>query len=338
MVKSPIQNEKIPKVKKNKSEKHISPSQSPTRNLREKKNADEKSTKNRKTSKRKRSRSQSTKISHQSSCTSSNSENSSSNSDTESNSHNIYPKEIIINQSSTKQQSPTDLQPQNNSHQQYSYSQQAQNNDYQKSYPSQYAQNNIQQQSYPWQHRQNSHSLQYYPQQNTYFCSQPDYRPKMGPPKRPQSSEEALYLFRDLLENQNKKNKIEHPNLTQDDFVFNFKNSFGKIFVDAKTNITHVHLVRTYCFFTEEEQARLQQYYATNLHNNHFNKHDYANPCKEKLFRCPTPICNYSIINTSNTSKSILEHCNLFHQQNPLSYRYTDHCYSVFVEYKPANN
>ena len=360
MVKSPIQNEKIPKVKKNKSEKHISPSKSPTRNLREKKNADEKSTKNKKTSQRKRTRSQSTKKSHQSSCTSSNSENSSSNSDSESNSHNLYPKEIIINQSNAKQQSPTDLQPQNNSHQQYSYSQQPQKNqNYQESYPWQNNENNIQQQSYQWQLPQNSHPAQYYPLPNRNFFFYPNNQPPYFHPqntyarnrnfvqypqfnneqrKRPESSEHALCLFRNLLDKQNKQNKSEHPNLNQDDFVFNFKNNFGKIFVDPETNITHVQLIRTYCFFTEEEQTRLEQYYTTNLNKNHFAKHDYANPCKEKLFRCPAPICKYSIINTTNTTQNILEHCKLFHQQNPLSYRYRDNETYVFVEYIPPNN
>ena len=301
MVKSGNPNEKIPQEKTNKS------------------------TKNKKTSKRKRTRSQSSKISHQPSSTSSNSENSSSDSETESQSHNLYPKEII-NQPTSNQQSPPDLQPQNNEHQQYRDWEQAQNNHYQQNY-------------YPWhQQAQNNSFVQWAPSQNPYFLQnnlRNNRQFNTGPPKRPQSSYHAHCLLHGLLQKQYEKNRIEHPTLNQDDFVFNFKNNFGRIFIDPETNITHVQLFRTYCFFTVEEQTRLEQYYATNLTKNHTDTHDYANPAKDKLFRCPTPICNYSIINTSNTTKNILEHCKLFHQQNPLTYRYRDNEDYIFVEYKP---
>ena len=314
MVKSGNPNEKIPQEKTNKS------------------------TKNKKTSKRKRTRSQSSKISHQPSSTSSHSENSSSDSETESQSHNSYPKEII-NQPTSNQQSPADLQPQNNEHQQqYPNWEQDQNNNYPESYPWHNAQNNNQQQSFLWQQAQNNNFVQWPPPQNPYFLQHQlrnNRQFNREPPKRPQSPYHAHWLLQGLLQKQYEKNRIEHPTLNQDDFVFNFKNDFGRIFIDPETNITHVQLFRTSCFFTVEEKTRLEQYYRTNLNKNHTDTHDYANPSKNKLFRCPTPICNYSIINTTNTSQNILEHCNHFHQQNPLTYRYRDNDEYIFIEYKP---
>ena len=156
------------------------------------------------------------------------------------------------------------------------------------------------------------------------------------PPQEPKTSEEALSLLDTIMKKQSEKQKKEAPNLSQDEFALKQKtHTFGKIYVDNNTHLTYVRMCRTPLFFTVAEEQRMRNYYQTDLLDHHANTHDYANPCKRKIFRCPMAVCNYRIINSENTEYHVIEHAKQFHTQNQLTYviRYNNE--DQYFEYNP---
>ena len=343
MVKTPAPQKNIHKVKKTKSHKGVSPSKSPTQNS-PRKNENAKPPKK---SKKKIS-------SSESSCSDSDS--------TQNSRHTVCPKEVIT-QANTNQESittpndyPSDLTTSNVTHhtlqpQQYNHMLQQQNyNDY-------VLQNHPQ--NYEWPQRAHFYDYRQHPQNNYHYGQLPQHANSYGywppqpynyrnnyrnnpeiqntpkPPPKPKTSEEALSFLDTIMEKQSEKQKIEAPDLSQDEFALKQTHMFGEIYVDPNTDITYVKMCRTPLFFTVAEEQRMRNYYQTDLLNHHANTHDYANPCRRKVFRCPTAICNYRIINSENTEYHVIQHAKQFHTQNKLTYviRYNNE--DQYFEYNP---
>ena len=319
MVKSPAPPKKIHKVKKTKSRKRRSASKSPTQNFREKnKNAyaPKKSKKKKKTS---------------------TTENSSSDSHSTQSSNTQYPKEVIT-QSNTNQQYvttpnhyPSNFTTSNITnhtldHQNYNHVLQQQQQNFMYDWP-QHPQTYSWQQQYPENYLWQQHPYNY--THNTVL--ETNYKP----PSKPKSSEEALSRLNIIMQKQSEEQKTEAPNLSHDEFALSQKQTFGDIYIDPNTEKTHIKMYRTPILLTKEEEQRMRRYYQTDLQENHTHKHDYANPCKAKIFRCPTPICNYHIINSHNTEYHLMQHAKQFHTQNRITYGIQYNNQTYYYEYNP---
>ena len=187
-------------------------------------------------------------------------------------------------------------------------------------------------QTYGWQPYPENYVWQQHPYNYTNNTVQDN---NYKPPRKPKTSQEALSRLDTIIQNQSEKQKTEAPNLSQDEFALSQKHTFGDIYIDPNTEETHIKMYRTPILLTKEEEQRMRHYYQTDLHVNHTKKHDYANPCKPKFFRCPTPICNYHIINSYNTENHLREHCNQFHTQNRITYDIQYNNQTYYYEYNP---
>ena len=151
------------------------------------------------------------------------------------------------------------------------------------------------------------------------------------------TSENALkYLRNNITKQQTLHSTIykKLKNLPQTKFVFLKPHKFGFLYLNEMTNKIHLRMYKTPLFFTTQEQRRMETYYQDPNHH-HSKTHDYANPTKDTMLRCPSPLCHYSIINTTNISKHVYTHCFLFHRQTPLIYEYQDNIDWIQIEYQP---
>ena len=150
-------------------------------------------------------------------------------------------------------------------------------------------------------------------------------------------SENALkYLKTNITKQQTLYSKIHKklPHLPQNAFVLLKPHKFGTLYLNEKTNKIHVRMYKTSLFLTTQEQRQMQTYYQEPNHH-HSKTHNYANPSKHTILRCPSPLCNYNIINTTNITKHVYTHCFLFHKQTPLIYEYRDNHDWIQIEYQP---
>lgn len=138
------------------------------------------------------------------------------------------------------------------------------------------------------------------------------------------TSENALqYLQTNITKQQTLYSKFHKklPHLPQNAFVLLKPHRFGTLYLNEKTNKIHVRMNKTSLFLTTQEQRQMQTYYQEPNHH-HSKTHNYANPSKHTILRCPSPLCYYNIINTTNITKHVYTHCFLFHKQTPLTYEY----------------
>ena len=151
------------------------------------------------------------------------------------------------------------------------------------------------------------------------------------------TSENALkYLKNNITKQQTLHSTIYKKlrNLPQTKFVFLNPHKFGFLYLNEMTNKIHLRMYQTPLFFTTQEQRRMETYYQ-DPNQHHSKTHDYANPTKDTMLRCPSPLCHYSIINATNISKHVYTHCFLFHRQTPLIYEYRDNLDWIQIEYQP---
>ena len=116
--------------------------------------------------------------------------------------------------------------------------------------------------------------------------------------------------------------------------------TFGTIQKDPNSNapILTLSQIRLYNFtqqLTPREHNRNQHYH----NNSDHAQHNYINPNSQHMYRCPSGICQYQILNPQNIRTSILQHCENYHKNNILRYRYTDNTTNdwVYVHYPPNN-
>ena len=131
----------------------------------------------------------------------------------------------------------------------------------------------------------------------------------------------------------NKDNKIS--NLDQTSFALRTPQKFGFLYLNEKNNKVHIRMHQIVPNFTTQEEYQTKLYYDTDHTYHHFNTHNYVNPTKETLYRCPSPLCHHDIINTTNIRKHVNSHCSIFHKQTPLIYEYEENNELVKIEYKP---
>ena len=151
------------------------------------------------------------------------------------------------------------------------------------------------------------------------------------------TSENALkYLKTNITKQQILYSKFHKklPHLPQNAFVLLKPHRFGTLYLNEKTNKIHVRMYKTSLFLTTQEQRQMQTYYQEPNHH-HSKTHNYANPSKQTILRCPSPLCNYNIINTTNITKHVYTHCFLFHKQTPLTYEYKKNHDWIQIEYQP---
>ena len=151
------------------------------------------------------------------------------------------------------------------------------------------------------------------------------------------TSKNALkYLKTNIVKQQILYSKFHKklPYLSQNAFVLLKPHKFGTLYLNEKTNKIHVRMYKTSLFLTTQEQRQMQTYYQEPNHH-HSKTHNYANPSKQTILRCPSPLCNYNIINTTNITKHVYTHCLLFHKQTPLTYEYKKNHNWIQIEYQP---
>ena len=151
------------------------------------------------------------------------------------------------------------------------------------------------------------------------------------------TSENALKYLRTKITKQQilySKFHKKLPHLPQNAFVLLKPHRFGTLYLNEKTNKIHVRMYKTSLFLTTQEQRQMQTYYQEPNHH-HSKTHNYANPSKQTILRCPSPLCNYNIINTTNITKHVYTHCLLFHKQTPLTYEYKKNHHWIQIEYQP---
>ena len=102
------------------------------------------------------------------------------------------------------------------------------------------------------------------------------------------------------------------------------KDSFGHMYKNATTKTTHIKIYRIPLIFTEEETKRNVHYRQINTQFGVRAKDDYIDPTSKYMYRCPSAICKYHIMNPQNIKDTILRHCEKFHRNNTLTYEYQD--------------
>ena len=135
-----------------------------------------------------------------------------------------------------------------------------------------------------------------------------------------------------------KKNKeTSVSTLNQSSYALLAPQKFGYLFLNEQNDKVTIRMHETTPQFTTKEQEKMEHFYQES-HTHHFDTHDYVNPTKQTFLRCPSPLCHYNIINTTNINKHIHKHCSLFHHQTPLIYEYQDNNEWIQIEYQPIEN
>ena len=123
-------------------------------------------------------------------------------------------------------------------------------------------------------------------------------------------------------------------------FTRNIIPTFGTIQKVPNSNtpiltISQIKLYKIALQLTPSELNRNQHYHNNSGHA----QHNYINPNSQHMYRCPSGICQYQILNPQNIRTSILQHCENFHKNNILTYKYTDDTTNdwVYVHYLPNN-
>ena len=116
--------------------------------------------------------------------------------------------------------------------------------------------------------------------------------------------------------------------------------TFGTLQKDPNSNAPILTLSQIKLFniaqqLTPRENTRNQRYH----NNSDHAQHNYVNPNSQHMYRCPTAICQYQILNPQNIRTSILQHCENYHKNNILKYKYTDDTTNdwIYVHYPPNN-
>ena len=124
-------------------------------------------------------------------------------------------------------------------------------------------------------------------------------------------------------------------NLDQNSFALRTPQKFGSLYLNEKNNKVHIRMHQILPTFTTQEQLLTKTYYSSNPKFHHFNTHNYVDPTKETIYRCPSPLCFHSIINATNIDSHVKAHCSYFHRQTPLIYEYKENDEWIEIEYKP---
>ena len=155
------------------------------------------------------------------------------------------------------------------------------------------------------------------------------------------TNQDALNWLKNKIAEQTttqKKNKeTSVSTLNQSSYALLAPQKFGYLFLNEQNDKVTIRMHETTPQFTTKEQEKMEHFYQES-HTHHFDTHDYVNPTKQTFLRCPSPLCHYNIINTTNINKHIHKHCSLFHHQTPLIYEYQDNNEWIQIEYQPIEN
>ena len=231
----------------------------------------------------------------------------------------------------SEDQQQQDQQIKKNSHTLPPYQQQRQKSEQEN--PQKITQINQQLNQHLRQYPQEHHYPNHYPQQEQNYSNPNKYinknprRPIPFQPNHqyPQAQHNHLYQ---------QQNNLQNVRFTQD-----IIKTFGHISKSPNSNTPILTLYRIPVILTPSENNRNQSYYNNSTQFSGHAQHNYINPNSEYMFRRPTGICQYQILNPQNIQTSILQHCKNSHKNNILTYKYPNITNEdwLYFSYPPNN-
>ena len=122
-------------------------------------------------------------------------------------------------------------------------------------------------------------------------------------------------------------------------FYRNVTKTFGTVHIQPNSKIPILTIYQIPVHLTRKEHYRHQNFRNNSTQFTDHTQHNYINPKSQYMYRCPTGLCQYQILNPQNIQTSILQHCENFHKNNIMKYRYrtVTNLNWEYISYPPNN-